>query len=329
MKIFKHVYMEEDNGEGNQLAHSETPASSLDPAAQAIIDEALGTQKEEITKETPIDNNTDGLTDDSALPSESEGEGGEEVVPDDKKFAGKYKDVAALKDGIKNLKSTLPDYVIEGMSDEALEQHYTELNKDHSKQPKKTERKHSKTEEPAKEEKTPDEEAVAKKENLKVLFADFNTEFRSTGQISDTLYDSLEAAGIPSSVVDDYADKMVVEQNSFTQQTYELTGGEENFNKIKSWAEDGNIPASQLAAMQTMSYDQILLSMSGIKAKYDIANPDTIEKTDRITGKARVQNGGAGYKSQAGYLADVADPRYSKNGEYTRKVNAKFERSKF
>ena len=102
----------------------------VSPEAQKIIDDELARQN----GDDPTPNPDDG--DDDPLPSD-EGDDG------DKLFANKYKSVDELRKGIENIGSDLPQYVIDGMSDEALEQHYTELNKAKSGGEPKSGRKHA------------------------------------------------------------------------------------------------------------------------------------------------------------------------------------------
>lgn len=253
---------------------------------------------------------------DDSLPSDKEEE--EEEEPKKKEtealFAGKYKTVDELKKGITNLKSTLPQYVLDGMNDDALEKHYKELKTafDNRKKPD--------------DKKAEDKKDGSETAKLSDLWKEAKAEFRNSSTISDDLYGRLENAGMDSDMINEYIDKLDYEQKEFTRNVYEIAGGQDEFLKIKEWAEDGNIPQSQLDSMQNMSYDAIILAMRGIKAVYDSKN-NTKKEPTRVSGKVATSSGSQ-YTSQQAYIKDVADPRYGKNKSYTEKVDAKFANSK-
>lgn len=101
----------------------------LTPEEQAIADRVSG-------KETPSAD--DGTPPDLPSDRKPDEEG-------DKKYAGKYDSIEDLRKGIGQLNSTLPDYVLEGMSEEALERHYKELESNFHQD--NSGRKHSQKEE--------------------------------------------------------------------------------------------------------------------------------------------------------------------------------------
>ena len=279
---------------------------TLDKDAQAIIDKANGVQEDDEPNE------------DDKLPSDEQSD---EQNDDDRKLAGKYANVDELKKGITQLKSELPQYVIDGMSEEALEQHYVELQKNFSsKKDRKFEKPDEKTDDEPNENEEPPTTAISKE-----LWTDLSKEFEETGSITSEMYDNLEKAGIPSEVVDNYIDGLNSKQVAFTNDVLEIAGGQEQYDVIKEWAEDGNVDGALLEAMQTMSYSQILPIYKGIKAQFDAQNK---EPAKRIVGDTNGKTG-KGYTSQEAYMKDVADKRYGQNRAYTESVDKKFELSKF
>jgi hypothetical protein len=142
------------------------------------------------------------------------------------------------------------------------------------------------------------------------------------------MYDKFEELGIPSSVVDGYADNIYKEQTEFTNKVYELAGGQEEFVKIKDWAEDGNISQAELDAIGELPFDAMLGAMQGIKARYDQAIGKNETNPKKITGNQK-QTSGSSYTSQEDYLKDVADKRYGQNRAYTEAVERKYSNSKF
>lgn len=278
---------------------------TLTPEEQAIADKASGKTVDD--EGNPIE-----------LPSDKKPEG--EGAEGDKKFADKYDTVEDLKKGIESIGSDLPDYVLEGMSDEALEKHYQELQKSQGTEG----RKHAKKEEGSEEKKGEGEKGDEKPEGVTPeLWTELSVEFEKNGAITEEQYDQLNKAGIPDNVIDDYIDSIDAKQVKFTNDIYEIAGGEEQYNTIKSWAED-NIPSEQLEAIGQMDKNGMLLAMRGIKAEYDAANPsDGV----RIIGDTKIATKGA-YASQADYIIDVSDKRYGTDKRYTKAVDDKFANSK-
>jgi len=278
----------------------------LTPEEQAIADKVTGKEVE--------DNSVVELPSETAA-EESKGDDAEEL------FAGKYQTLGDLLDGINNLNSELPKYVIDGMSDEALEQHYLELQKDFSKNGRKHTKQESEGTDEAKEEGSGKPEQVSKE-----LWNELESYYSENGNITNEMYDKLNAAGIPDRVVDKYMDSLGADQQAFTDQVFEIAGGEEQYQVIKAWAEDGNIPAKQIEAISKMDYDGMLLSMQGIKAKYD-AEVGSSEPATRITGGNKSNNSGS-YGSQTEYILDISDKRYGNDKKYTYAVDTKFTNSK-
>lgn len=302
---FTKVFLEENDGDGNDLGGA-NPVETQDSDAQKIIDKING-------KENP---------DDVKLPSDENNNG-------EKLFADKYKTVDDLKKGIGELGSTLPDYVINGMSEDALEQHYVELRKEFSSKSKKEDGKNRKYTDKKDEEDGSDENENADevKEKDPQLWNQLETQFNESGSITDDMYDKLEEMGIPSNVVDKYLDGLNAERVAFTNKVYEIAGGEAEYNQIKAWAEDGNISDAELKAIQNMSYDAILGAYQGIKARYDLATGKS-GKPVRIVGDTNVSKVGS-YASREEYMADISDKKYGVNRAYTQAVETKFRNSNF
>ena len=280
-----------------------------DKDAQVIIDKLNGNGVPSIDDEGD---------DKNKLPSDI-------IEEKNKLFADKYKNVDDLKKGITELKSTLPQYVIDGMSDSALEQHYVELRKNFSGKKDATDKTVRKFAEDEVVEEKVVEEKIVEKVKSSELWNDLQTNFEATGKVTSEMYDKLEEMGIPSDVVDNYVDGIHSKQVAFTNSVYEIAGGQEQFAEIKAWAEDGNISDAELDALKNMSYEAIIGSYKGIKARYDLAKGIN---GVRITGSTNT-NSGSGYLNQADYMKDVADRRYGQNRVYTESVDAKFSKSSF
>lgn len=276
-----------------------------DADAQRILDSLNGKMPE-------------GNTEDNVeLPSDnyvSDVQNNEE--PDEKLFAGKYKSVDELKKGIKSIGSTLPDYIVEGMNEEALEKHYLELQSEFSSGKRKYE------DAPKEENKEPVDDGKPKAVSAE-LWAELSETFNTTGKITSEQYDKLEAVGIPSEIVDNYIDGLASKAQQTAREIYNIAGGEESFLAMKEWAEN-NIDATYINSIGKMPYPQMIQAIKGIKAQYDLEHGSTGR---RIVGEVGSSKTGS-YRSRDEYLADVKDKRYGKDKLFMKAVEEKLKRSK-
>jgi len=286
------------------MENTELDTSERSPEAQAIIDAELGVEPQAAAEEE------EELT----LPSD------ENAEPE--LLAGKYSSVDELKKGIINIGSNLPEYVINGMSEEALEQHYSEIRKDYSAE-KKDGRKHAEKKDSADKAVPEKSDDVAKTEVSQELWAELDTQFTTTGSITGEQYDKLNAQGIPDVVIDKYIDGMKSEQAVFTDKMYGIAGGKEEFESVRAWAED-NEPDTVAVLNGMTDYNQMLAVMKGVKASYDASNAPT---TGTFRGSPQAKSGARGYQSEADYNADVSDARYRTDPRFRDRVKAKLSKS--
>lgn len=249
------------------------------------------------------------------LPSEENAEEEEEKEP--RLYANNFKTVEELKKGIANLKSELPQYIIDGMNEDALEKHYIELRREFSSRGQKKQEEQTKS---------PDSKISEE------LWSSLEQSYAETGSITEEQRAELNKAGFSDKIIDGYiagveAQKRnsEIELQNFTEKMYNLAGGKEEYEVIKSWAEE-NYTQEQLDAIASGSYDEILLKMEGVKARYLRENGEV--RADRIRGSVGTPSG-SGYKNQAEYLADVMDRRYKTDSRYRAKVKEKFSKSNF
>jgi hypothetical protein len=276
----------------------------MDENEVELTDEELKIEKQKIV-DGEVDNSDEG--DDVKLPSD-----------DAKKYANVYATIEDLKKGISSLKADVPEYMLNGMTDDALEQYYVDLRKDFSSKPKE--------EAPKEEAKDiPKEEEAKKTVNDPQLWGELDAEFNKSGGITDEQYDKLNKLGIPNAVVDKYLDGLKSSQVAFTNEVYGLAGGEEQYNEIKAWAEE-NYTQKQLDVIAGGTNEEILFKMKAVKADYNEAmakNPNGA----RVYGSSASPSGG--YKNQEEYILDVMSPEYRKSAKYKAKVEAKFKSSSF
>jgi|GEM_PF-5501717 len=278
-----------------------------DPEAQKILDGiANGDNYEE-------------ADDDIKLPSDELGYEVSDDEEDGKLYAGKYKSIDELKNGIKNLKSTLPEYVIDGMSDEALEKHYSELNSQFSKG-----RKHIISDSQEDNPSTSDEKPSAAKNIPQDVWTELKESVDTKGGLTDSQYEKLEKYGIPSEIVDEYLDGLVAKQAALAGEIHNLVGGFEKFTEIKEWA-DRTLDNEYLLSIQNMTRVQMKNAVLGIKAQYELAN----NKMTRLVGSSSSTGNRSSYLRQEDYLRDVSDKRYAYDDAFRRKVDSKLKASTF
>jgi len=270
-----------------------------------LTDEELKIEKQKIV-DGEVDNPDEG--DDVKLPSD-----------DAKKYANVYATIEDLKKGISSLKADVPEYMLNGMTDDALEQYYVDLRKDFSSKPKEE----APVDEKAKD--IPKEEEAKKTVNDPQLWGELDAEFNTSGGISDEQYDKLNKLGIPNVIIDKYLDGLKSSQVAFTNEVYGLAGGEEQYNEIKAWAEE-NYTQKQLDVIAGGTNEEIVFKMKAVKADYNEAmakNPNGA----RVYGSSA--SPGGGYRNQEEYILDVMSPEYRKSAKYKAKVEAKFKSSSF
>ena len=323
-KLLKMLNMFGSYIDGAEQGGSDNTEDTQDPEAQRILDAIANGETD--FQEAPAD-------EDTKLPSDEDGENDQdEEKPNDdgELLAGKYKNTDELKKGITNLKSTLPEYVLNGMTDEALIQHYNELELEFSKGRKHVKKEEVKEEKP--EDKPDDKPKEKPTEAGKIpddVWTDLSDSFAKDGGLSESQYEKLEGYGIPSQIVDGYIDGLVAKQNTFANEVHALAGGKEEYDAMKAWASDGNIDTSYLESLSTMPEAQAKNAMLGIKAQYDMANKSERKIVSRVVGSSKSSGNNGSYNSQDDYIKDVSDARYNSDETFRKKVDLKLSKSKF
>ena len=271
-----------------------------------LTDEQLEAEKQKIRDE--VDNKYVNDSEDVKLPSE------ENVEDEPRVYAKVFKNVDELKKGIENIGTDLPEYILNGMSDDALEQHYVELRKARDSK-HKDDSEEPKTDKP--------------NENISDdLWSSLEKTFNETGSITDEQREQLEKSNIPKQVVDKYIEGLKAEQEVFTTKVYEIAGGEEEYNAIKQWAED-NYTQEELDIISSGTRQEVLIKLKGVKADYlNSVGTTNVETKSRLRGDGNVSKQ-EGYRSQDEWLIDIQSPEYRKDARFKAKVDAKFKASSF
>ena len=155
-------------------------------------------------------------------------------------------------------------------------------------------------------------------------FEELNTEYAETGTISDAAYEKLSKVGINKDIVDAYIAGQVALTEKTQADIYSTIGGEENYTTMLEWAAQNLEPADKLAfnSAITGTVAQAKLAVAGLYSKFTASEgvpPSLVKGTGA--------GGGGGYQSMAQFIADIQDPRYSKDPAYRTAVAEKRSRS--
>lgn len=291
----------------NEVVNQSQPTiePTQDTEAQRILDEYNG-----VVNRENVDNDNHSQEE---QPTEQTSE------QETKLYAGKYKDIDSLKDGIKNINPDIAEYLIDGLNDEGLEKLYRDEEKKFSSNKRNEPRRNSVNKD--KEEETKEETTTS----VSDLWSGLQEEYFSNGGISDETYDAFEKSGIPSDIVDDYADKFSIQESNFKRNAIELMGGEEEFNSVIEWANE-KYPDVIDELDSSYNFPQILLGLEGLKARYDRENG--ITESRRIVGKGN-SSSSDGFAKKEDYIQAVSDAKYTYDEAYRKEVDYKLSKSNF
>lgn len=173
-------------------------------------------------------------------------------------------------------------------------------------------------------------EKAAEAENvLKKAGIDFDAlsqSFASNGDLTADDRAKLAAAGFPAPVVDAYIAGIKAQAQSVIGEAHTAVGGKETFDKMRQWAaanlNDAELKAYNSAA--TAGGEQYKLALAGLNAKYRAA----VGTEPNLLGGGSVAHGAVDVFANFAELRQAqADPRYGKDREYTKSVEAKAMRS--
>ena len=231
----------------------------------------------------------------------------------------------------KFVKDGKPDY-------EALAKAYKELEKKQSGKATESGKKDEEEEDtndeaegeapkPTDEETPPSEdEARDTAESAGVDYDALTAEYLESGKLADSSYDTLEKAGIPRGLVDQYIAGQEAIQSETRSAVFNSVGGEAVYNDMLGWAAD-NLSEAEIDAYNTAvnsgNMNQTTLAVKGLKARYQADEGQ--EPTVRLGGNAVSE--AVGYKSWAQVTKAMNDPRYAKDPAYIAEVEAKIAAS--
>jgi hypothetical protein len=167
------------------------------------------------------------------------------------------------------------------------------------------------------------------KEYLSDKGIDFNTmseDFWQNDGLSEDQYNQLEAAGIPSDIVDQFIDGQKAIVDATRQQAFNIAGGEENYGQMMDWATNNLSEPEQdafNAAVDSGDTGKAMFAIQGLSARF---RSDAGSEPNLVQGE--VSNSSVGsYQSLAEITSAMSDPRYEKDPAYRDQVAKKLQRS--
>lgn len=243
-----------------------------------------------------------------------------ELPSEENKLAGKYESTDDLKKGIENLGGDLPEYVLNGMNDDALVQYYKELesnigNKDNENK----DTNENNTNEEINEEKA--KEIVDEKG---LDFDALTEEFTNSGELSEETYNKLKESGIPKEMVDGYIKGQEAILNQKAQEIYNTIGGETEYNSMIAWASE-NLSENEKVAFNDA------INQSDSVASFTIQNLHSRYKSTQngkiITGNQPVKINNSGYETRTDMNRDLNNPAYKKDAQFRNRVEQKIQKT--
>lgn len=181
---------------------------------------------------------------------------------------------------------------------------------------------------------TPTEPKVEEKAETKVeeptdtdapAFSKFHEEFQANGSLSEDSYKDLEKMGLSKNDVDAYIEGQKAIAEKFTSKVFELTGGEENYNNLVSWASE-NMDASTITeyneALKKGDSDKVFRLVEYMNLKQGNTTPS---EPNRIEGQATNDTGGLKpFENKNEWQRAMSDRNYGRDPRYTNMVDKRY-----
>ncbi len=219
-------------------------------------------------------------------------------------------------------------------SAEDMAKAYGELEKKFSSRtPQNTPAADEADEEDSEDGETTEEDTTAEEQARKVTkdagvdFDALSNHYWEKGALSEDQYATLEKAGIPKALVDQYINGQEAILTATRNTVFSAVGGEDRYNSMTDWATEvlskDEISAYN-KAVNSGDMNSAMMAVKGLKARYDA--DVGFEPQRQVKGEAR-KAGSSVYRSVAELQKDIADPRYQKDNAFRRDVERKLARS--
>jgi hypothetical protein len=154
-------------------------------------------------------------------------------------------------------------------------------------------------------------------------FDELSSKYWDRGGLDDSDYDTLEANGIPRSIVDQFIQGQQAIIESTRQSVLSSVGGEASYNELTSWAKD-NLAEDEIDAYNIAvnggDMRMTMLAVKGLEARYRADNG--AEPKRQITGETS-RAGSEAYRSLTELQKDMSDPKYKTDPAFRRDVERK------
>lgn len=145
--------------------------------------------------------------------------------------------------------------------------------------------------------------------------------------LDDSDYEALAKSGITRELADRYIEGQRAIGEALTQRIYAHVGGADVLDSMVQWAAQGGMSQDEAKAFNAViekgTEGEVKLALDGLKAKYTAAG----QARPALLGGTRTAAPSDVYASPAQLMADMRDPRYSKDPAYRADVEAKLARS--
>lgn len=145
-------------------------------------------------------------------------------------------------------------------------------------------------------------------------------EFTQNGELSDETFLSLEKAGIPREMVEQYIQGQQAISTASAVEIQESIGGKENYSAMSTWAGE-NLEDSDLNAYNTIvetgTVEQARVAVKGMYAQFLAAGGKTPTLSQGTTSGAA---GAKSFGSAASMVEAMQDPRYKSDPAYREQV---------
>jgi len=145
-------------------------------------------------------------------------------------------------------------------------------------------------------------------------------EFTQNGELSDETFLSLEKAGIPREMVEQYIQGQQAISTASAVEIQESIGGKENYSAMSTWAGE-NLEDSDLKAYNTIvetgTVEQARVAVKGMYAQFLAAGGKAPNLAQGATSGAA---GAKAFGSAASMVEAMQDPRYKSDPAYREQV---------
>ena len=148
-------------------------------------------------------------------------------------------------------------------------------------------------------------------------------QIQQDGNLSDDAKNALMAQGLDAALIDSYVDNLKFRMEAESKSALDYVGGEEEWNKVNSWAENNLSGDEKAAYNDTLNGDNWKMAVDAIKSRMGSNTEPNL-----MIGN-EVGNSSTGYRSRAEMKKDMANPEYRTNPTFRQTVIEKMSVSTY